>query len=248
MKQLLNGFGTGLMNFVAVLNNTSLGLIVAVYLLLSRHKYSRQAKIVLYSTIRRDWADRIHEEIAYADHVFEGFISGKLLDSLIIGILCYIFMLLTRMPSAMLISVVVGITNIIPFFGPFIGAIPSILLLLIDNPIQAVWFTIFVIILQQFDGNVLGPMILGDSTGLSSFWVLFSILLFGGLWGFMGMILGVPVFAVIYDILRKLIFRGLHHNGCDEMLVRYNASFGAHPVPKVPPQAGPAAPEDDAQQ
>jgi predicted PurR-regulated permease PerM len=241
LRELLNGFGAGLMNFVSVLNNTGLGLIVAVYLLMSRHKYSRQAKMVLYSVVRRDWADVIHEELSYANRVFEGFISGKLLDSLIIGILCYVFMLIARMPSAMLISVIIGITNIIPFFGPFIGAIPSILLLLIDNPIQAVWFTIFIIILQQFDGNVLGPKILGNSTGLSSFWVLFSILLFGGLWGFVGMIVGVPFFAVIYDILRKLIFRGLHHNGCEEMLVHYNECFGEHPAapePPAPPKAG----------
>ncbi len=241
LHEILNGFGAGLMNFVSVLNNTGLGLIVAVYLLMSRHKYARQAKLVLYSIVRQDWAAVIHEELSYANRVFEGFISGKLLDSLIIGVLCYVFMLIAGMPSAMLISVIIGITNIIPFFGPFIGAIPSILLLLIDNPIQAVWFTIFVIVLQQFDGNVLGPKILGDSTGLSSFWVLFSILLFGGIWGFVGMIVGVPFFAVIYDVLRKLIFRGLHHNGCDEMLVHYNESFGEHPAvsaPQTPPEAG----------
>ena len=135
--------------------------------------------------------------------MFGGFIDGKLLDSLIIGILCFVIMNLFQMPYSMLISVIVGVTNIIPFFGPFIGAIPSALIILTDSPLKCVYFLILILVLQQFDGNFLGPKILGDSTGLTSFWVLFSILLFGGLMGFVGMVIGVPTFAVIYDLIKK---------------------------------------------
>ena len=118
----------------------------------------------------------------------------------------------------MLISVIIGVTNIIPFFGPFIGAIPSALLILIESPIQTVWFVIFIIVLQQIDGNIIGPKILGNKTGLSSFWVLFSILLFGGMWGFIGMVIGVPLFAVIYDVIGKLVYFGLKRNGREDMI------------------------------
>ena len=226
LRDILGGVGLSMLNFLVVLKDLFIGLIVAVYLLMSRHKFSRQARMVLYSIFKKDWADRIQEELHYADKMFEGFINGKLLDSFIIGIICYIFTMLFGIKNALLISTIIGVTNIIPFFGPFIGAIPSILLILIDHPIKAVWFTIFVLVLQQFDGNILGPKILGNSTGLSSLWVLFSILLFGGMWGFVGMIIGVPLFAVIYDILRKLIFRGLHRNQCDDMLSRYHQLYG----------------------
>jgi len=232
LTDMLNGLGMGVWNAVIGFKNLLIGLIVAVYLLASRHKYSRQAKLVLYSIARRSFADTIVEDLHYADRMFEGFINGKLLDSLIIGILCYIVSVIVKFPNALLVSAIVGVTNIIPFFGPFIGAIPATLLILIEDPIKAFWFVIFIIILQQLDGNVIGPKILGNTTGLSSFWVLFSILLFGGLWGFVGMIIGVPLSAVIYDILCKFILRGLHRNQCDDMLQQYNRRFGA------PPDAG----------
>ena len=118
----------------------------------------------------------------------------------------------------MLVSVIVGVTNIVPFFGPFIGAIPSALLIFIESPLKSLWFLIFIVALQQVDGNIIGPKILGNSTGLSSFWVLFSILVFGGLWGFVGMVIGVPLFAVIYDIAKKLVFCGLKRNGKEDMI------------------------------
>ncbi|MCD7715405.1 MAG: AI-2E family transporter [Lachnospiraceae bacterium] len=151
----------------------------------------------------------ILDEICYANRMFTGFISGRIVDSLIIGVICFAGMLLLGIPNRMLVSVITGVTNVIPFFGPYIGAIPSFLLILMVSPAKAVEFLIFILILQQFDGNILGPRILGNKTGLSSFWVLFSILLFGGLFGFVGMIIGVPVFAVIYDILRKLVNKGV---------------------------------------
>ena len=144
--------------------------------------------------------------VAYVHRVFGGFITGKLIDSLIIGLLCFIglrlfigFGLMTMDQSfALLISVIIGVTNIIPFFGPFIGAIPSTILIMVISPIQAIYFVLFILALQQFDGNILGPKILGNSTGLSSFWVMFAILLFGGVFGFVGMAVGVPLFAVLY--------------------------------------------------
>lgn len=238
---LISGVGLKMLNALVVIKDLIIGLIVAVYLLMSRHKFSRQARLVLYSVVRRDWGDRILAELHYADKMFEGFINGKLLDSLIIGLICYVFTLLFGVKNALLISVIIGVTNIIPFFGPFIGAIPSILLILIDSPIKALWFSIFVLVLQQFDGNILGPKILGDTTGLSSFWVLFAILLFGGMWGFIGMIVGVPLFAVIYDIFRKLVLRGLHRNQCDDMLERYHAIYGSDSAPSEPAKTSDAS-------
>jgi predicted PurR-regulated permease PerM len=136
--------------------------------------------------------------------IFGGFITGKIVDSAIIGCLCYIGCVILQIPSAILVSVIVGVTNIIPFFGPFIGAVPALFLVVIQSPWHALYLLIFIIVLQQVDGNIIGPKILGNSTGLSSFWVMFAILVFGGIWGFFGMLLGVPVMAVIYYIIGKL--------------------------------------------
>ena len=140
-----------------------------------------------------------------SNEIFGGFIIGKIIDSAIIGVLCYIGCLILNIPSSLLVAVIVGVTNVIPFFGPFIGAIPSILIVLIQSPIHGIYLAIFILILQQVDGNIIGPKILGDTTGLSSFWVLFAILVAGGLFGFFGMLLGVPVFAVIYYIFQEII-------------------------------------------
>ena len=205
MQSLLSGAALGVMSFVTFLKNIVIGLIVSVYLLASRKKFGQQGKLILYSLVKPRWADLIMEEVRYADRMFGGFINGKILDSAIIGVLCYIACLIFKFPSALLVSVIIGVTNVIPFFGPFIGAIPATLLILIQNPIKALWFVLFVLVLQQVDGNIIGPKILGNTTGLSSFWVLFAILLFGGLWGFVGMIIGVPLFAVIYDVLKKFV-------------------------------------------
>jgi predicted PurR-regulated permease PerM len=145
-------------------------------------------------------------------------------------VLCYIGCVVFKFPNALLVSAIVGVTNVIPFFGPFIGAVPSVLLILIESPIKAVWFALFVLGLQQLDGNIIGPKILGNHTGVSSFWVLFSILLFGGLWGLPGMIVAVPLFAVIYDIIKRLVHRGLKKNGCSDVLQQYNEEYnGAVP-------------------
>ncbi len=226
MQSLLSGAALGVMSFVTFLKNIVIGIIVSVYLLASRKKFGQQCKMILYSLIKPRWADIILEEILYADKMFGGFINGKILDSAIIGVLCYIACLIFKFPSALLVSVIIGVTNVIPFFGPFIGAIPATLLILIQNPIKALWFVLFVLVLQQVDGNIIGPKILGNTTGLSSFWVLFAILLFGGLWGFVGMIIGVPLFAVIYDVLKKFVFHGLRRNEEMELVTTYHDNFG----------------------
>ena len=226
MQSLLSGAALGVMSFVTFLKNIIIGVIVSVYLLASRKKFGQQGKLILYSLVKPRWANLIMEEIRYADRMFGGFINGKILDSAIIGVLCYIACLIFKFPSALLVSVIIGVTNVIPFFGPFIGAIPATLLILIQNPIKALWFVLFVLVLQQVDGNIIGPKILGNTTGLSSFWVLFAILLFGGLWGFVGMIIGVPLFAVIYDVLKKFVFHGLRRNEEMELVTTYHDNFG----------------------
>ncbi len=226
MQNIVSGAAIGVLNVVTVAKNLVIGIIVAVYMLASRKRFTQQVKLIFYSVFKPKWAQLIIEEIQYADKMFGGFINGKIMDSAIIGVLCYIGCLIFKFPSALLVSVIIGVTNVIPFFGPFIGAIPATLLILIQNPIKALWFILFVLVLQQLDGNIIGPKILGNTTGLSSFWVLFAILLFGGLWGFVGMIVGVPLFAVIYDVIKKLVVHGLEHNQELEMLQTYHDRFG----------------------
>ena len=241
MQNIVSGAALGVLNIVTVAKNLVIGIIVAVYILASRKRFVQQAKMVLYSLVKPRWANLITEEVKYADKMFGGFINGKIMDSAIIGVLCYIGCLIFKFPSALLVSVIIGVTNVIPFFGPFIGAIPATLLILIQNPIKALWFVLFVLVLQQVDGNIIGPKILGNTTGLSSFWVLFAILLFGGLWGFFGMIVGVPLFAVIYDVIKKLVIHGLRRNEELDMLNTYHDNFGDPeddpPAPEAPAQA-----------
>lgn len=190
----------------SVVLNLLIGVIVMIYLLLGKDDYIGQAKKALYAVCKnKKIAAAILEVAREANHIFHGFISGKLLDSLIIGIICFICVSILKMPYALLVSVIVGVTNVIPVFGPFIGAIPSAFLILLVDPMKCLIFVIFIIILQQIDGNIIGPMILGDSTGLNAFWVMFSILLFGKLMGFAGMILGVPLFATGYYVVKRLI-------------------------------------------
>ena len=215
------------------LYNLIIGLIVAVYVLSSRKRFARQSTLIVRSVLSEKWADAVLEEVALMDRMFGGFIDGKILDSLIIGVLCYLGCWILRIPNTLLISVFVGITNIIPFFGPLIGAVPSTLLILIESPIKAVWFVIFVIVLQQLDGNVIGPRILGNKIGISGFWVMFAIIFFGGIWGVMGMVIGVPLFAVIYDLVRKLVKLGLRKKGKSELWDKYVADYPNENLPKA---------------
>ncbi len=195
--------------FLVLVKDLLIAVIVSVYLLARKDIFAAQSKKVVYSLFRTDIADLIVGEVRNAYRIMSGFINGKLLDSLIIGILCLVCCNIFKFPYPALIAVVVGVTNIIPFFGPFIGAVPCGLLIFLSSPLQAVYFAVFILALQQFDGNILGPKILGETTGLASFWVLFSILLFGGLFGFAGMVLGVPVFAMIYSVISRLVGCGL---------------------------------------
>ncbi|MGI6181307.1 MAG: AI-2E family transporter [Agathobaculum sp.] len=212
---------TGVVTTVSVLLDILIGIIIALYILNSKDTFCAQAKKITYSLFRVDTANRIIKRVGHIHRVFGGFITGKLIDSLIIGVLCFAGMrilcavgLLTIEQSyVLLISVIIGVTNIIPFFGPFIGAIPSAILVMVTSPMQAVYFAIFVLVLQQFDGNILGPKILGNSTGLTSFWVMFAILVFGGIFGFVGMAVGVPLFAVLYSILTEVFNNLLKKRG-----------------------------------
>ena len=174
---------------------------------------------------RRNFVANVSHELKTPMTTIGGFIDGKIMDSAIVGVLCYVGCSALRIPNALLVSVLVGVTNIIPFFGPVIGAVPATLLILIESPMKALWFVIFVLVLQQLDGNVIGPKILGNRTGLSGFWVMFAIILFGGLWGIVGMIICVPLFAVIYDTVRRLVIRGLRKKDHMELWEEYRSAF-----------------------
>lgn len=200
-------------SFLVLLKDILIALIVSVYLLARKDIFSAQSKKIVYSIFPTKWGDFLVEETRNAYRILSGFINGKLLDSLIIGLIALVCCNLFHFPYPALVATIIGVTNVIPFFGPFIGAIPCALLILLVSPIQCIYFILFVFILQQFDGNILGPKILGDSTGLASFWVLFSIILFGGLFGFIGMVLGVPVFAMLYSMINRLVRRGLQKRG-----------------------------------
>lgn len=196
---------SGVISVVKVFLNFIIGIIVASYVLMIKEKLLGQSKKLVYSVFKLRQSNVIVEIVHKADEIFGGFIIGKIIDSAIIGVICYVGCLIMRTPYTMLVAVVVGVTNIIPVFGPFIGAVPSLFLVVLESPWHALYLLIFIIILQQVDGNIIGPKILGNSTGLSSFWVMFAILIGGGMFGFLGMLLGVPVFALIYYIIRKLV-------------------------------------------
>ena len=226
IQGIINNITVQLIEVLSVFKNMFLGFLIAVYLLASRKLFGAQAKLLLYGVFPNKWAELIEEEVRYTDKMFNGFFVGKIIDSAIIGLICFAGTTILGFESAAFISVVIGVTNIIPFFGPFIGAIPCALLLLLGtHPWDALYFLIFIVILQQIDGNIIGPKILGNTTGVSSFWVLFSILLFGGLWGIVGMVIAVPLFGVIYDIIRKLVNRGLRRNQQEEMRAEYDRDF-----------------------
>ncbi len=215
-------------SFIVLLNilkNFGLGCIVSAYILGSWERFTCQVRLIVYAVFPEKAADWLVKESRFTDRMFTGFIHGKLLDSLIVGILCFVFVSATHMPYAMLISVMVGVTNIIPFFGPYLGAIPSALLILTVSPFKCLIFLVFIIILQQVDGNLIGPMILGDRLGLSGIWILFSILVFSSLWGLTGMLIGVPLFAVIYDLIREFVFSQLKKRDRSEMITDYNDQF-----------------------
>ena len=221
VSQVTAGFG----GVLTVLKNFGLGCVVAIYMLASWEKFGAQGKVVLYGFVPPSVADWIMSEMTLANRLFGGFISGKIVDSAIIGVICFFAMVLLKMPYAMLVSVIVGVTNVIPFFGPYIGAIPSAILVLTESPFKCIIFIIFIIVLQQIDGNVIGPKILGDKIGISSFWILFSILFFGSYWGVIGMIVGVPIFGLVYDLVTRIMKHGLKIHEKTELYDEYHMAY-----------------------
>ncbi len=228
----------GVLGVLVFFKNLLLGVVVSIYLLAGKESFGAGSCKLCYTLLSESWAARVVRGTKEVDRIFSGFVRGKLLDSLIIGILCFFFSSLFQFPYAPLVSVVVGVTNVIPFFGPFLGAIPSAFLILLDSPIKCLYFIIFILALQQFDGNILGPRILGDSTGISGFWVMVAILVGGGLWGVVGMFLGVPVFACIYTGVRSYSAYRLKKKGLPVDAASYATSEPVWPEDKTPPEDG----------
>ena len=216
----------GVLGVLTFFKNLFIGVMVSLYLLGAKENFSAISCRLCYTLLSEDRASWFIRGVKATDRIFSGFVRGKLLDSLIIGIICLVCCNIFKFPYPALVATIVGVTNIIPFFGPFIGAIPCGLLIFLVNPLQAVYFAIFILVLQQFDGNILGPKILGDSTGLASFWVLFSILFFGGLFGFAGMVLGVPVFAMFYSVVSRTVAHGLRSRGLPVETEEYMGKTG----------------------
>ena len=226
VQTAIAGLSTGVVSVFNIAWDIIIGIIVSVYLLYNKRKFLAQMKLILYSIFTERWANKIAAELRLTDKMFGGFINGKLVDSFIIGVLCYIIIKIVGIPYPLLISVIIGITNVVPFFGPIFGAIPCVMLIFILDPIKALYLAIILLVLQFFDGNILGPKILGDATGINSFWVLFSVMFFGGLFGFIGMVIAVPLFAVIYDIIKQLVNHGLKKNSKLDMMESYEKEYG----------------------
>lgn len=245
LGSLVTNVTTGVYYVLMGVYNLVIGIIVSVYILGNLEGFSASAKRMLYSLFPVETAEKIREGLAFTDRTFMGFINGKLLDSAIIGLICYIVCAILKMPYALLVSVIVGVTNVIPFFGPFIGAVPSAIIILMVSPLKCLIFIVFIIILQQVDGNIIGPKILGSSIGINGFWVMFSIILGAGLFGFWGMLLGVPVFVVIYTAINSRIERRLKENDLPWRVEEYSELDHIDPVTrqavkKAPPEDGEA--------
>jgi len=205
--------GTLIRGFASSIWNIILGIIISIYLLADKERFFALSKKITYSLLPKVVAEKVIEITHRSNHTFGKFFVGKIIDSFIIGVLTFIILAIFKMPYSILVSVIVGITNIIPFFGPFIGAVPSFIIILFVSPIKALWFLLIIFIIQQLDGNVIGPKILGDSIGISAFWILFSILVAGKFLGLVGMIIGVPLFAVLYSIIKEIVEARLKKKG-----------------------------------
>lgn len=213
LTNLLPVLGAFFTSLASSIWNIILGIIVSIYLLIDKEKFCALFKKVTYGIFSVKIADKLIEIANRSNDTFGKFLSGKILDSFIIGVLTFVILSICNMPYALLVSVTVGITNIIPFFGPFIGAIPSFLIIAFISPVKALWFLLIILIVQQLDGNIIGPKILGNSIGISAFWILFSILVAGKLLGLIGMIIGVPLFAIVYSLLKEFIENRLKSKG-----------------------------------
>lgn len=205
VNEIMYSLTEGVINVVSELFNILVGVIVSVYILFSKEKFLRQGKKTVYALLPAHYANSLLHLAGKTNEIFGAFIIGKIIDAALVGVLCFVGISLLNIPYAVLVSVVVGVTNIIPFFGPYIGGVPSAVLILLADPVKGISFIIFIIILQQVDGNFIEPKILGNTTGLSAFWVIFAIFLGGGLFGFVGMLIGVPLFGVVYYIIQMFI-------------------------------------------
>lgn len=210
---------------VTALLNVVVSIVVIFYTLANRKKFAKQGVLIVNAALPDKWAKIFLDECSYANRVFSGFISGRMLDSLLVGVLIFIVASIFRVPQAVLIAMLMGMSQLIPFFGPYIGAVPSCLIILMIDPIKVIYFLIIVIIIQQLDANIFDPLIVGNSIEMSSFWVLFSVILFGGLFGFPGLLLGVPTFTILYDIIRKLTDFMLNKRGKGEMADDYRRHY-----------------------
>lgn len=233
LKDVVTNVTTGVYYFVRAIINILVGIVVSIYVLYSKEAFGARAKKIMYAILPKKRVNELLGALRHTNKTFMGFISGKLLDSLIIGAITYIFCLIAKMPYPALLAVIIGVTNIIPFFGPFIGAIPTALIVLMDSPIKCLVFVIYIIIIQQIDGNLIGPKILGNSTGLNGFWVMFAIILAGGLFGVAGMIIGVPLTAVIYSGVSHFVNLRLQKEGMPTATLAYMDQS------ESPPQASP---------
>ncbi len=220
-KSLAANLYTGVFSFINAMLDLIIGLIVSIYLMAGKEKFIGQAKKIIYSVMDKEKANNLMVDLRFVHKTFGGFLVGKIIDSLIIGILCFIVLSFLKMPYSVLISVIVGVTNIIPFFGPLFGAIPSAFLILLVDPKKCIVFLIFIMILQQIDGNIIGPAILGNSIGVSSFWIIVAITVFGGFFNVIGMIIGVPLFAVIYAFVRRNVNKRLKKKNLTIMTADY---------------------------
>lgn len=215
------GISEGVLGILNIIKNLFIAVIICAYFLNSKDTFAAQIKKFIVAVCKEDTAEEIMQGAAFTNRTFGSFINGKVIDSAIIGVICFVCMSIFGWEYTLLISCIVAITNIIPFFGPFIGAVPSALLLLMVDVHQCLWFLVFILCLQQFDGNILGPKILGESTGIGSFWVLFAVLIGGGLFGFIGMIVGIPVFVVLYAYMSRAVNRKLEKRGFSTNLSDY---------------------------
>ena len=221
MGTLVGQVSTQVLLTLKTMMNVMIGVMACVYMLNSKERFQGQFKKVILATLPKEKAEAVFDFAKFTNRTFGGFINGKIIDSIIIGIICFILMEIFGFPYPILISAIIGITNVIPFFGPFIGAIPAAIIILLVSPIHALYFLILIFVLQQVDGNIIGPTILGNTTGIASFWVLFSIVIGGGLFGFIGMVLGVPVFAIIYYYFSRNINKRLEAKGLESRTDSY---------------------------
>lgn len=226
---LIKTVSLSVINVFSYLWDFIIGFIISIYVLASKETFAAQSKKILYAFFERDTANITIRNFRFTHQTFIGFFGGKIIDSIIIGIMCFIGTSIMQTPYAALVSIIIGVTNVIPFFGPFLGGIPcTILIFVVDpvHPLNSIYFAIFILLLQQFDGNILGPKILGDATGLTGFWVIFSITFFGGLFGILGMVAGVPIFSVIYAAIRSIINTRLAAKGLESETDAYvNADY-----------------------